>query len=489
MADSNIQVVLSAKDNASKVIRQTETSVRNFSAQVNRTQVVNKNFSGGLATVGRSAGQAGLQFSQLVGQIKGGTQPMLALSQQAADLGFVLGVPLVGAIVSIGSALLMGMNKPMEETKKTTSELIDELRKLEVEQGRLTISQQNLLNIRYNERVKELSAELKVLNNQLSANSSQTFAAINKLEKLTEGTTEYDAQLKKINELEKQRTQILVDRTAKEGELNDAVNKTTESSKDFVKNLQKEVDQLGKTRVELLAMQAAKENLSAEDRKLTEQLIGQVQAYEMAQQMTKANKNELDKLKESTLLTSDAMENAAASGLKSMEDGLISLIAGTKSVSDSFKSMATSIISDLIRMQIRSSITAPLANMLGGFFAGAGAVSTVNGVPVENMMTKAYAQTSMSLPVPQATGGAAQAGRPYLVGERGPELFVPGQTGAVVPNGAAAPVNVTLNISTGVAQTVRTEIASLMPQISAATQQAVLDARRRGGSFASAFGG
>lgn len=449
MADSNIQVVLSAKDNASKVIRQTETSVRNFSAQVNRTQVVNKNFSGGLATVGRSAGQAGLQFSQLVGQIKGGTQPMLALSQQAADLGFVLGVPLIGAIVSIGSALLMGMNKPMEETKKTTSELIDELRKLEVEQGRLTISQQNLLNIRYNERVKELSGELKVLNNQLSANSSQTFAAINKLEKLTEGTTEYDAQLKKINELEKQRAQILVDRTAKEGELNDAVNKTTESTKDFVKELQKEVDQLGKTRVELLAMRAAKEKLSAEDRKLTEQLIGQIQAYEMAQTMTKVSKNELDKLAESTKLTSDDFENFAASGLKSMEDGLLDLISQTKSVSSAFRSMAASVAADLARMMIRQSITQPLANALGGFLGGSGAVSMVNGVPVENLMTRASASVTAGMPIPMANGGPVKSGTNYLVGENGPEILTMGsQNGYITPNsgtGGTTVVNFNLN--------------------------------------------
>jgi hypothetical protein len=49
-------------------------------------------------------------------------------------------------------------------------------------------------------------------------------------------------------------------------------------------------------------------------------------------------------------------------------------------------------------------------------------------------------------------------------------------------------VTVNLNISTGVAQTVRAEITQLMPQIANATKAAVLDARRRGGSFAGAFG-
>ena len=38
-----------------------------------------------------------------------------------------------------------------------------------------------------------------------------------------------------------------------------------------------------------------------------------------------------------------------------------------------------------------------------------------------------------SFPAKQA-GGDVMAGQPYLVGERGPELFTPGQTGSIAPN-------------------------------------------------------
>ena len=34
-------------------------------------------------------------------------------------------------------------------------------------------------------------------------------------------------------------------------------------------------------------------------------------------------------------------------------------------------------------------------------------------------------------------GGAVDANRPYIVGEGGPDLFVTGRSGTVVPNGAA----------------------------------------------------
>jgi hypothetical protein len=45
----------------------------------------------------------------------------------------------------------------------------------------------------------------------------------------------------------------------------------------------------------------------------------------------------------------------------------------------------------------------------------------------------------MSMPKPagaRALGGPVSFGKPYLVGERGPELFVPGATGRIETNGA-----------------------------------------------------
>lgn len=42
----------------------------------------------------------------------------------------------------------------------------------------------------------------------------------------------------------------------------------------------------------------------------------------------------------------------------------------------------------------------------------------------------------------RAFGGPVSAGSSYLVGERGPELFVPQQSGAIVPSGAGAGVRI-----------------------------------------------
>ena len=155
------------------------------------------------------------------------------------------------------------------------------------------------------------------------------------------------------------------------------------------------------------------------------------------------------------------MANIALKGLKKLEDSLIAVIDGTMSAKDAFKSMAQSIINDLIRMQIQKSITGPLGAALG------------------------------DLPFFKAIGGPVQAGGSYVVGERGPELFVPNSAGTIVPNknmgGGGVTVNQTVNISTGVSQTVRAEITQLMPQIAEASKAAVLDARKRGGAYSKAF--
>ena len=110
---------------------------------------------------------------------------------------------------------------------------------------------------------------------------------------------------------------------------------------------------------------------------------------------------------------------------------------------------------------------------LGSIFGSGPAIPT--GLPVEM----------------RQSGGPLGAGRAAIVGEGGPELFVPRSAGHVVPNGqfgGGVTVNQTINLSTGIQATVRAEVMGLLPQIAASTKSAVLSARVRGGAFADAFG-
>jgi len=148
-------------------------------------------------------------------------------------------------------------------------------------------------------------------------------------------------------------------------------------------------------------------------------------------------------------------------------DAFMSMVDGTMKAKDAFRTMAADIIKELYRVFVVKKITGFISDALTAKFPVLG--------------------TSM-----KAIGGPVQRGNPYVVGERGPELFVPSRTGSIVPNdkmagGGSVVVNQTINVSTGVQQTVRTEIKSLMPQIAESAKAAVADAKRRGGSYGRAF--
>lgn len=179
----------------------------------------------------------------------------------------------------------------------------------------------------------------------------------------------------------------------------------------------------------------------------------------------------LQELKDAAEKVQEGLGDAAVRGVKSLEDALVDFAMGTASAKDAFKSMARSIVSDLIRIQIQQNITSKLSGFMSNMFSSFGGGGAA--------------------PQARAIGGSVRANTPYMVGERGAEMFVPNGSGTIIPNnkmGGGVTVNQTINLSAGVSQTVRAEVSQMLPQIQEAAKSAVIDARRRGGSFASAFG-
>jgi len=155
-------------------------------------------------------------------------------------------------------------------------------------------------------------------------------------------------------------------------------------------------------------------------------------------------------------------------------------ITGAKNFGQAMRDLAKTVVDSLIKMLVQYYITKPLFDALTQAFA-----PTPSG-------SGGGASGSTTFGGGLATGGVATAGKPYLVGEKGAELFVPSSTGRVVPNnqlgGGGVTVVQNINVTTGVQQTVRAEIATLLPQISNAAKAAVADSRMRGGGFSKAMG-
>ena len=211
------------------------------------------------------------------------------------------------------------------------------------------------------------------------------------------------------------------------------------------------------------------ESIRAVNAALAQGLISEEQAAIDREKLTEnfqAIKDEASGLTESLDVIGDSFATAFGD-----------MISGTMSVEDAFKQMAGTIISELIKIQFQQMQTGGSSgSMIGGLLQAGG--DLVGGL------------------LGNAQGGPVQAGRPSVVGEHGRELFVPSVAGRIlsVPQsksalggGGGVTVQQTINVSTGVQQTVRAEIQSMMPQIASASTKAVLNARRRGGSFAGAF--
>lgn len=98
----------------------------------------------------------------------------------------------------------------------------------------------------------------------------------------------------------------------------------------------------------------------------------------------------------------------------SLESAFDRWISGTKV---SFKELVNSMIADLARLQMRKGL-----EMLLGTGSGGGGLSSI---------------LAGFFGGPKAEGGPVASGKAYLVGERGPEIFVPSNSGAIVNNSAA----------------------------------------------------
>ncbi len=88
----------------------------------------------------------------------------------------------------------------------------------------------------------------------------------------------------------------------------------------------------------------------------------------------------------------------------------------------------------------------------------------------------------------RAKGGPVTGGSPYIVGEKGPELFVPGSSGNIVPNNAMGGTNIVVNVDASGSQVQGDEGQSAMlgRAISSAVTEEIARQKRPGGLLSAA---
>lgn len=160
------------------------------------------------------------------------------------------------------------------------------------------------------------------------------------------------------------------------------------------------------------------------------------------------------------------LQNRLKDGVSDTFDEFSRSIQQGQSALDALKSTLLSMMSDIAGNLIKVGLGGNLSTGLGGTLAG----MITNAIGATVTATSGPMMGQQVVPSFRAEGGPVLRGSPYIVGEKGPELFVPRHSGSIVPNNALQNsgrviVNQTINVSTGVQATVQAELTRMLPKL------------------------
>jgi hypothetical protein len=223
------------------------------------------------------------------------------------------------------------------------------------------------------------------------------------------------------------------------------------------------------------ALRAYERGQQALNRFLQEGIISQDEFTEAVERTTLALGREIEEIEKRGNRANDISRELGLTFSSAFEDAIVK--------GKSLREVLGGIAQDIARIITRQTITTPLANAasallqpitsgLGNFFGGLfrSPVAAGGGNP------------ALPFGGPRAAGGPVNPGYWYMVGERGPEAFIPHVAGAIAPNGAMGGTTIVMNINAQGAGP--REIDVLRMQIPAIARAAVEDAARRGGASA-----
>jgi len=198
-----------------------------------------------------------------------------------------------------------------------------------------------------------------------------------------------------------------------------------------------------------------------------------------------------------TKLIEEQFEHAAA--LEKVQEELEQTSEITKTALSAIETMSKGISDSFADMVVSGKMNLDSLRDVFGSFVKTMISKALELAVINRIMNSVFnlSDTPNALPTIGEKAGGGRISGPTIVGERGPELFVPSSAGSIKNNmdtknilggGSPAVIHQTINIETGVSQTVRAEMQSLLPAIRDHTLAAVVDQRKRGGTLASAFG-
>jgi phage-related minor tail protein len=161
-----------------------------------------------------------------------------------------------------------------------------------------------------------------------------------------------------------------------------------------------------------------------------------------------------------------ALEGPLASGAdragRAIEQGLLRAVRTGKFGFEDLRRTVLAVMSEIAAAAVRSGLGA-----IGGGSGGGGG----------GLLTLGTSLLGAALGLPgRATGGPVSPGRAFVVGERGPELFVPTSSGSIAPAGSGAPrdVRIAIQVNAPVGENSRL-LARSARQVARAVRSALAD--------------
>lgn len=493
MAASSLTVMVQLQDRVTGPARQATQAVDQFTNKIERSRRGLNQYGENMGKATRSTRkfamtglqQAGYQVGDFFVQVGAGTSKLQAFGQQGSQLLGIFGP--FGAVMGAGVAIVAALGNAFTKAKKQATDFagatqalasatadfdreidLENLDALEKKYGNLNSSTIKLINSQRILAATQERAEFSKVTQALKSVSTEFDVVIARQKRLSSGNVDLGRPVARVmsyfqDNLEDVATRFGVaeDKLGAFGSKLEAV-ASSKTRDELNNNISVVLDFItangGATTEAMIELKGSLERLALSGEALKEvevELLGE--GAKKAAQDAKQAETQLSEIAKSV------------SG--SFGDAFGEMIRGTQSASDAFRNMASKIVSSLIDILIVQQLVGAVGT--GGKGSGSGLAGKISDMF-------------------RADGGPVSGGKPYIVGERGPEMFIPGGSGTIIPNknmtgGGGTTVVQNINISTGVSQTVRAEIAQLMPQIANSAKAAVLDAKQRGGSFSKAF--
>jgi len=204
-------------------------------------------------------------------------------------------------------------------------------------------------------------------------------------------------------------------------------------------------------------------------------------AFEEMQNKIK-QQNQLNKGMQQQLQLAQQVSDVLGQGMTRSFD---LLITGADNWGMTLRDIAANVLQDIARQLIQIYVIEQAVGFMRTLFSANSL--TAPGGRYEGQAGALAAKPPPLPPLPgKALGGAVSSGKPYMVGERGPELFVPGASGNIVPNNAMGGANITVNVDAKgtQAQGDQPNAAALGRAIGAAVQAELIKQKRPGGLLA-----